>query len=140
LVELMVVILIIGILSSIAVPQYYQATEQGRAQEAVEILNLLNGSQKRYLQKYGTYCYTAGFACAGFDLYPSALKWFTDPSTLTPAVGAGIPSWQITETRLISAHWYGIYTIKFDVEPNAGPKYTCTSAPGNCQLFMPVNQ
>lgn len=55
LVELMVVILIIGVLAAIAVPQYTRTIEQGRRAEGVVNLDNIRKSELRYHQLYGTY-------------------------------------------------------------------------------------
>ena len=135
LIELIVVVLIIGIMAGIAVPTYNQTVEQGRAQEAVDLFISLRGAQARYLQKYGAYCFAVDFACPGFDVIPSALQNFNDPTVLAPGPGAGAPSWTLTLTRNIATPLYGAYTIKYDVEPNTGATFTCTG--GTCQAFMP---
>ena len=48
LIELLVVVLIIGILASIALPQYTRAVEKARAVEAVSLISALEKSMDRY--------------------------------------------------------------------------------------------
>ena len=48
LLELLMVVIIIGILASIALPQYIRAAEKSRAAEAIQILGTLRSSQGRY--------------------------------------------------------------------------------------------
>ena len=48
LLELLMVVVIIGILASIALPQYIKATEKAREVEALQILGALRASEIRY--------------------------------------------------------------------------------------------
>lgn len=48
------VVLIIGILAAIALPQYTTAVEKTRAAEALSTLKAINGAQQRYMLENGT--------------------------------------------------------------------------------------
>ncbi len=55
LIELLVVVLIIGILSSVALPQYTKAVEKARATEAIQLLGDLATAEQIYQMGMGTY-------------------------------------------------------------------------------------
>jgi prepilin-type N-terminal cleavage/methylation domain-containing protein len=55
LLELLVVIIIIGILASLAIPQYTVITEKSRTAEALRLLPHLAEAQQRYALRYGVY-------------------------------------------------------------------------------------
>ena len=55
LIELLVVVLIIGILSSVALPQYTKAVEKARATEAIQLLGDLATAQQIYQMGTGSY-------------------------------------------------------------------------------------
>jgi len=55
LIELLVVVLIIGILASIAIPQYFKVVERARIAEAQAFISVTKQAQERYLARQGNY-------------------------------------------------------------------------------------
>ena len=55
LIEVLVVVLIIGILTSVALPQYEKAVEKSRAAKAVSALRTIWNAQRVYYDTYGVY-------------------------------------------------------------------------------------
>jgi len=53
LIELLVVVLIIGILASIAIPQYFKVVERAKATEAVSFVMNVKNAMARYQARYG---------------------------------------------------------------------------------------
>ena len=137
LVELLVVVMIIGILAAIAVPQYFKVVEKGKAAEALDMFDALRGAQERFLVSTGNYCTAAAWNCPGLDITAptaaGALKYF-NPPTLGP--GLGTPSWRATLTRNASVPLYGAYVIIYRVEPApaVSPAITCSQI--DCSLDL----
>lgn len=55
LLELIIVIIVIGILASIALPRFMRVTEKARTAEAKTALSAIRSAQIRYKAQYGTY-------------------------------------------------------------------------------------
>lgn len=60
LIELLVVVLIIGILASVALPQYTKAVEKSRATQAITSLENLSKAQQAYLMSTGSFTNDTG--------------------------------------------------------------------------------
>jgi len=60
LIELLVVVLIIGILASIAIPQYFKVVERAKTAEAQAFLSNVKNSNERYLARTGVYVTAMG--------------------------------------------------------------------------------
>lgn len=78
LLELMVVVIIVGILAMIAMPQFFKAAEKARAAEGVNVLGALRGAQFRYYAESSTQSFTADLTDldVGFDV--TNFKFFTN--------------------------------------------------------------
>jgi Tfp pilus assembly protein PilE len=72
----MIVILIIGILLAIAVPQYMRARERARAKQCVATLKQLESAKEFYAHEYNL---PNGAACAMADLWPTYIRRSTPP-------------------------------------------------------------
>ena len=85
LLELIIVIIVIGILASIALPRYIRIAEKGRAGEAKNLLSSVRSSQMRYAAQYGHYAVgTLDNASAqGLDINFPAPKYY-NMSALAP--------------------------------------------------------
>jgi prepilin-type N-terminal cleavage/methylation domain-containing protein len=103
LLELIIVVIVIGILASIALPRYIQIAEKGRCAEAKSILSSLRSAQIRYYAQYGT------FAGVSTSLDTGAItgKYFTFGASTasanisyaqrnTAVEGGGIPAYTVT--------------------------------------------
>lgn len=76
LIELLVVVLIIGILASVAMPQYNKAVEKSRATQALAILKSLYAAQETYYMANGSYA--TSFDELDISVpWTGATKWFT---------------------------------------------------------------
>ncbi len=67
LIEILVVVLIIGVLSSIALPQYLKAVEKSKYTEVEEILQTIYTAQHRYVLENNTYAETFDDLDISFD-------------------------------------------------------------------------
>ena len=73
LIELLVVVLIMGILASVAMPQYFKSVEKSRATEAVEWLAVVTSAQDRHYMQKGSYA----SSLSELDVGLSNLNYFT---------------------------------------------------------------
>lgn len=63
LIEMLVVVLIIGILAAIALPQYRRITEKTRAMEAVQTVKIISDAMERYYLINDSYPEHSGSSC-----------------------------------------------------------------------------
>lgn len=125
LIELLVVVLIIGILASVALPQYFKTVEKSRASEAISVLSSIAAAQDReYMRNGASYATTI----TDLDIAVSNLKYFN-----VSQVG------QTNRlTRNANTPSYGAYTITLTLpaSPGSGTKtWTCTGT--GCRTFLP---
>ncbi len=101
LLELIVVIIIIGVLASLAVPQYFKVTERARAVEGVSLLSILRRSQIRYKAEKALYA----TAVASLDADYTTPKYFT----VNAAGGTSAEVANLTRNSVQQA--YGAYVL-----------------------------
>ncbi|MBQ7908409.1 MAG: prepilin-type N-terminal cleavage/methylation domain-containing protein [Elusimicrobiaceae bacterium] len=73
LIELLVVVLIIGILSSVALPQYTKAVKKARAAEALVLMRAIYDAQERY--KMANDVYASSLEDLDIDIGSSTNNW-----------------------------------------------------------------
>ena len=61
LIEMLVVVLIIGILAAVALPQYFKAVEKSRSTEALSVLGSIAAAEERYRLSTSDNVYTQSF-------------------------------------------------------------------------------
>ena len=123
LIELLVVVLIIGILASIAIPQYFKVVERARIAESDAFISQIKQAQERYLARQGNYIVTnAGVASLDISFAgtsPSFGMKFFSAALGTGVSGGGCasgdPYYNIALTRL---------TANAGIAPRYGSSYT----------------
>ena len=90
LLELLMVVIIIGILASIAMPQYVRVTERARATEAIQLLGAIRMSQHRFKAQSPSTAFTGSLNDLDFG-QPLVTKYWGNvggsppaPSSLSP--------------------------------------------------------
>ena len=106
LIEVLVCVMIIGILASLAVPQYYKSIERDKASEAVNLMMAMKTAQYQYWAKYGVYCNGAIATCSGFVFDAPPVKYYSAIPAFT-AGSAGNQSWKLVLTRKDTPALYG---------------------------------
>lgn len=78
LMELIVVVIIIGILAMIGLPQFFRVAERGRAAEGIAALGAMRSSQLRYAAEHGQTAPAVG----DLDMEATNLRYFNVPLTI----------------------------------------------------------
>ncbi len=135
LIELLVVVLIIGILASVAIPQYFKVVERSRIAATGVMFSSIASAEEAYLVRQGSYgtdftkldqtfSDSAGVPCAAGAT--CIMKNFT--YTIGSSLVGTVPTLTITATRTatggagLSAR-YGAYVLTYKVP---GHTTTCT--------------
>jgi prepilin-type N-terminal cleavage/methylation domain-containing protein len=100
LIELLVVVLIIGILASVALPQYQKAVEKSRATQALTLLKAIAQSAETYYMANGTYA-------TKFDELDVEIPWTGTTKGYTGLAGTDVVSnndWSVQLYNLSNQH------------------------------------
>lgn len=133
LIELLVVVLIIGVLASIAIPQYFKVVEKARVSEAMSLIAAIKSAQERHLAKGGAY--TSNFTQLDIS-YPGmtanniTTKFYS--ASANAGTGAAGPNYVLTVTRHTTnstvAARYGNYAMNVNVPDQPAVKMVNASA------------
>lgn len=141
LIELLVVVLIIGILASIAIPQYFKVVEKARVAEAMSVISAIKSTQERYLARGGVYATdftTLDISYPGMVAGNLPTKFFN--ATLGAGAGCAGPCYLLTVTRQTTngsvAARYGLYAISVQVPEFPGVKIAGCAVAGNCDELL----
>lgn len=140
LVELLVVVLIIGVLASIGIPQYFKVVERSRAGEIQDNMGTIQSAEERYMAKNGGYdtgdfsqfdivVPNTGTGTGGTGTFTSATGYMRDYTvTLAPPTGTG--GYKISYVRAGNVPAaFGNYIITYD---NCGNGQACTVSDTGC--------
>lgn len=117
-------VLVIGILAAIAVPQYFKSVERGRFGEATSCFKALKTAQERYIMRNNTYSTDPALLDVNCPA-DSVSRAFTMPPSLS---GVAASSWLAILTRKAPVTTgYGAYLVSF-----RGPEGTYTCNNTNC--------
>lgn len=143
LIELLVVVLIIGILSSVALPQYTKAVEKSRATEAQTLLGNLSTAEQIYQMSTGSF--TGDLSVLDLQLPGVGSAQTNTVSTknfrvliTTPASAAGTAgTFAATATRITSAGTAATgdlgYVLNLSIDGNGVITRTCTGSATTCK-------
>lgn len=118
LIELLVVVLIIGILASMAIPQYFKVVERSRVAEAQSVFAAVKAAQSRAMAKNGAYTNSwdildvtfknsAGVDCSGAGGCAQKIYTFTLLGATVNAARNATPTPPAT---------YGAYTLTYNID------------------------
>ncbi|MDD5005967.1 MAG: type IV pilin protein [Candidatus Omnitrophica bacterium] len=105
LLELIIVIIVIGILASVALPRYIKVSERARMAEGKTILGTLRAAQVRYYAQYNSYTTDLNKLDTGSEF--STARYFS-----TPGVGTSVNSIAWVKRNTVDAGGtYANYTM-----------------------------
>ncbi|MFH1046016.1 MAG: prepilin-type N-terminal cleavage/methylation domain-containing protein [Candidatus Omnitrophota bacterium] len=100
LLELMIVVIIIGILASLALPRFIDATRRARESEARSILGSMRASQLRYYLQYSAYTAAIGSLDLGLTANPSTYYTYSSLNGANVGQAAAIGGHGLSNFRI----------------------------------------
>ena len=107
LLELLTVVIIVAILASLAVPQFFRIAERARAAEGVNILGSIRSAQLRYYSEHSVLTNTIG----ELDIDVPSTRFFGTMTIPNPAYTAGNEVIGTIQRNNSSNPGYGTYTL-----------------------------
>ena len=109
LLELMIVVIIVGILASLALPRFIDAAKRARESEAMSVLGAIRSSQMRYYLE--NEAYTGNIGDLDLSLTSNPTQYYTYTAVdgagdvvgqATAVAGSGVDNFEIEEDGTIS--------------------------------------
>ena len=122
LIELMVVIVIIGILSALAIPKMFSVSAKAKAAEAPNVISTYETLESSYYQEKGA---VGDSTAIGFST-PSNSKWFTYNAGTAGTVKATVSS--AFGSCTTSDFWQSVYTGSTDSFAHTKPTTAACAA------------
>jgi Tfp pilus assembly protein PilE len=120
LVELTIVVVILGVLATLAVPRYRTSVERTKASEAFHYLGMMESSQARYNAENGTFAQLTRNLDLDID-HPEHFSVGHMTSTNWET------NWECKLTRNSSSSGFGRYSVTFDQDGFNARKSTISS-------------
>ena len=126
-IELLVVVLIIGILASVAMPQYFKSVEKSRSAEATGVLASIASAQERNYMAKGGYASSLDDLDVGINslsYFTVTINGTTATATRSATAGGGLGAYQIT--------------LSIPAVPGTGARsWTCSPTGAGCASMLP---
>lgn len=130
LIELMVVIVIIGILSALAIPKMFGTSAKAKAAEAPNVISNWETLQSAYIQEKGA---VGDEAAIGFHNPGADSKWFTYDGTTAPGTITGSPRVAFGDCQ-VADQFISVFDAANDKADHSTSHGTCLNYTPN---FMP---
>lgn len=133
LIELMVVIVIIGILSALAIPKMFGVSAKAKAAEAPQVIASWETLQSAFVQEDGD---VGNYAAIGFQLPTSTWFDYTEATAYSSVGGTSATFAPEVSTPFGACAagdvWQSVYTIATDASV-----HTITAANATCAAYTP---
>ncbi len=137
LIELLVVVLIMGILASVAMPQYFKSVEKSRSAEAINALSAMVDAQERSYMQTGSYVTRVGLL-SDLDIGISNLSYFTAESLMAAVNSGGYYARMRRKDAAGGGLGSYIIDLRYPVLPGTGSRtWFCSPSSAGCNSFLP---
>lgn len=124
LLELLLVVVIVGILAAMALPNFARAAERARIKDAQAVLSAIHSAERVYFLDQNSYGTLANLIANGYLADPDAGNTNENWDFFVPAPGGAAPGSAYTARALRTGGGWNNNTISIDQNFN-GTNYNC---------------
>lgn len=125
LLELIIVVIIIGILVSLAIPKFTGTVEKAKCAEALGVMDALKGAQMRYKAENGSYTSNCLVASTDLDTSYTVPQYFTATGAVCNGVAGTIAMTRQDDGYTLTLN---IDTNVISCAPGTSTSITCAAA------------